>query len=77
MRTRSTLAFVVPEHTVATDAASPAPDLAAADHAARHWAWPEPGALPIGGDAHREALLVACFATPSTHIGRRSSNGHR
>src|ERR1700722_12757366 len=26
-----------------------------ADHAARHWQWPVPGPLPIGGDAHRDA----------------------
>jgi hypothetical protein len=31
------------------------PDIAAADHAARHWLWPIPGPLPIGGDAHRDA----------------------
>ena len=32
-----------------------APDLVAADHAARHWTWPAPGALPIGSGAHRDA----------------------
>lgn len=32
-----------------------APDIAAADHAARHWAWQTPGDLPIGSDAHRDA----------------------
>ncbi|OJW28732.1 MAG: hypothetical protein BGO51_19935, partial [Rhodospirillales bacterium 69-11] len=29
--------------------------VAAADHAARHWHWPFPGALPIGSDVHRDA----------------------
>ena len=29
--------------------------VALADHAARHWQWPVPGPLPIGGDAHRDA----------------------
>ena len=33
-----------------------ASDIDAADHAARHWRWPVPGALPIGGDAHRDAV---------------------
>jgi hypothetical protein len=36
-------------------AAHPAPDLVAADYAGRHWAWPVPGVLPIGSDAHRDA----------------------
>jgi hypothetical protein len=36
-------------------AAQPAPNVAAADYAARHWTWPAPGALPIGSDAHRDA----------------------
>jgi hypothetical protein len=30
-------------------------DVAAADHAARHWTWPLPGPLPLGGDDHRDA----------------------
>src|SRR6202042_627304 len=29
--------------------------VARSDHAARHWQFPEPGPLPIGGDAHRDA----------------------
>jgi hypothetical protein len=29
--------------------------VARADHAARHWQFPVPGPLPIGGDAHRDA----------------------
>ncbi len=33
-----------------------ASDLAAADSTARHWQWPEPGQLPIGSDAHRDAV---------------------
>ena len=33
-----------------------APDLIAADHAARHWTWPVPGAWPIGSDGHRDAV---------------------
>ncbi len=33
-----------------------ASDLIAADHAARHWTWPVPGALPIGSDGHRDAV---------------------
>jgi hypothetical protein len=32
------------------------PEVAAADHAARHWNWPHPGKLPIGSDAHRDAV---------------------
>lgn len=27
----------------------------AADHAARHWAWTEPGPLPAGSEAHKQA----------------------
>ncbi|MBN8872764.1 MAG: ferritin-like domain-containing protein [Rhodospirillales bacterium] len=30
--------------------------VAAADHAARHWQFPFPGALPIGSDVHRDAV---------------------
>ncbi len=30
-------------------------DVAAADHAARHWSWPGQGPLPVGSDAHRDA----------------------
>jgi hypothetical protein len=29
--------------------------IAAADHAARHWDWPEDGKLPLGSDAHMQA----------------------
>jgi hypothetical protein len=39
--------------------AVPAPtdaDLTAADHSARHWAWPVPGRLKIGSAAHRDAV---------------------
>jgi hypothetical protein len=36
-------------------AAPLAPDLVAADFAARRWTWPVPGALLIGSDAHRDA----------------------
>lgn len=28
----------------------------AADRAARHWSWPQPGPLPLGSDAHRDAV---------------------
>jgi hypothetical protein len=31
------------------------PEVAAADHAARHWNWPQLGPLPVGSDAHRDA----------------------
>jgi len=42
---------------VAGNLASPAAsDLAVADHAARHWTWPVPGALRIGSDSHRDAV---------------------
>jgi hypothetical protein len=34
---------------------SAVPDLEAADWAARHWHWPDPGDLPIGSEAHRDA----------------------
>ena len=36
-------------------AAPLAPDLVAADYAARRWTWPVPGMLLIGSDAHRDA----------------------
>jgi hypothetical protein len=42
--------------TMDTQDTAVAPDYAAADHAARHWIWPLPGALPIGSDAHRDAV---------------------
>jgi len=29
--------------------------VAAADQTARHWLWPQPGPLPVGSDAHRDA----------------------
>jgi hypothetical protein len=49
------------------DTTSPEPvapsDLAAADHAARHWTWPEPGALPIGSAAHRDATCAMFHQT--------------
>lgn len=32
------------------------PDLTAADHAARHWSWPERGPLRIGSSAHRDSV---------------------
>lgn len=37
--------------------------LAAADHAARHWQWPNSGPLPIGSDAHRDAICRMFFDT--------------
>ncbi len=37
------------------DRAGSAPEIEAADLAARHWRWPVQGALPIGSDAHRDA----------------------
>jgi hypothetical protein len=40
-----------------------APDLEAADLAARHWRWPVPGTLPIGSDAHRDAVCRMFFDT--------------
>ncbi len=43
------------EHPIGPAGAPTGPDLAAADHAARQWLWPIPGALPIGGEAHRDA----------------------
>jgi hypothetical protein len=33
-----------------------AAQLDAADHSARHWTWPVPGRLKIGGTAHRDAV---------------------
>jgi hypothetical protein len=36
-------------------ATSPAPHVAAADHAARHWTCAISGALPVGSDLHRDA----------------------
>jgi hypothetical protein len=40
-----------------TRSAAPlAPDLVAADHAARRWTWSVPGVLLIGSDAHRDAV---------------------
>ena len=40
-----------------------APDLEAADLAARHWSWPVAGPLPIGSDAHRDAACRMFFDT--------------
>ncbi|MEA2733058.1 MAG: hypothetical protein QOF70_7533 [Acetobacteraceae bacterium] len=34
----------------------PEPVLVAADHAARHWDWQASGVMPIGSDAHRDAV---------------------
>jgi hypothetical protein len=34
----------------------PSPIHIAADHAARHWTWQPSGGLPIGSDAHRDAV---------------------
>jgi hypothetical protein len=40
-----------------------APDLEAADLAARNWRWPVPGTLPIGSEAHRDAACQMFFDT--------------
>ena len=51
-------------------------ELDAADDRARHWAWPARGALPVGGDAHRDA---ACrmFQETFNPYRPRSSHGRR